>query len=338
MVVEMGRTRVTEIAARGAELRFTAGDDETSATVAAANAFLSLLDDGQRSSAMYAIDDPVRPNWSNLPAGILDFERNGARIGDMNDEQVSAIFAFLATALSAKGYKKVVDVVGADEVLSHTERAPHFAWTDENYWLAFFGTPSDSEKWGWQFGGHHLGVNVTLVDGISYMSPTFIGIEPAEYEAYDETIAPLAPELEAGLALINALNEQQRNRSMVGDRPLEVWTAAGHDGFIPALEGSCVADWSTAQRQTLADTVAMWFDILDDESRKLRVAELDEQIKDARFAWHGEIDGSGPIYYRIQAPALIIEYSTQGGVGADTGHYHSIYRDPTNEYGVSVGN
>ena len=337
MVVELGRTRVTEIAARGANLRIDAGDDGASATVTAANAFLALLNDEQRASAMYALDDPVRPNWSNLPAGILDFERNGARIGNLNDEQVSAMFAFLATALSAKGYKKVVDVVGADEVLSHTARAPHFAWTDENYWLAFFGTPSDGEKWGWQFGGHHLGVNVTLVDGISYMSPTFIGIEPAAYEAHGETIAPLAPELQAGIALISALDEQQRNRSMVGDRPIEVWTAAGHDGFIPALEGSHVADWSTVQRQMLADTAAMWFDIIDDESRKPRIAELGEHLKDARFAWHGEIDGSGPIYYRIQAPALIIEYSTQGGVGADTGHYHSIYRDPRNEYGASVG-
>ena len=176
-----------------------------------------------------------------------------------------------------------------------------------------------------------------MADGISYMSPTFIGIEPAAYEAHGETIAPLAPELQAGIALISALDEQQRNRSMVSDRPIEVWTAAGHDGFIPALEGSHVADWSAAQRQMLADTAAIWFDIIDDESRKPRIAELGEHLKDARFAWHGEIDGSGPIYYRIQAPALIIEYSTQGGVGADTGHYHSIYRDPRNEYGASVG-
>ena len=48
----------------------------------------------------------------------------------------------------------------------------------------------------------------------------------------------------------------------------------------------------------------------------------------------GDIDGSGPIYYRIQGPSLIIEFSTQGDVGSDAGHYHSVYRDPTNEYGV----
>ena len=69
------------------------------------------------AQAMHAIDDPVRPNWSNLPSGILDFDRNGVRIGDLDDRRVAAMFAFLASALSSDGYGTVVDVVGADEVL-----------------------------------------------------------------------------------------------------------------------------------------------------------------------------------------------------------------------------
>ena len=52
-----------------------------------------------------------------------------------------------------------------------------------------------------------------------------------------------------------------------------------------------------------------------------------------RFAWHGPADGSGAIYYRIQGPTLLIEFSAQGALGAAGGHYHSIYRNPTNEYG-----
>ena len=334
-IFKLTPSRVTEIAldARRADR----GEVSSYSTDAAANAFLGTLNTEQRAQAMYALDDPLRPNWSNLPAGILDFERNGIRLGELNDDQVGSAFDFLSVALSKEGYRKVVDVVGADEVLSHSERAGHFAWTDENYWLAFFGEPSITEKWGWQFGGHHLGVNVTLADGKHYFSPTFIGVEPASYIAGDRTIAPLAAELQAGIALVNSLSEDQRSRALVTDRPVEVWAGAQQDGFLPELEGSRVVDWSGEQKDILLKTIAMWTSLVDEASGTEKLSEIEADLDEIYFAWHGPFDDSGPIYYRIQGPRLLIEYSTQGGVGADTGHYHTIYRDPTNEYGVNAG-
>jgi hypothetical protein len=35
-------------------------------------------------------------------------------------------------------------------------------------------------------------------------------------------------------------------------------------------------------------------------------------------------------YFRIQGPTLVIEYAPQGSVD----HIHTIYRDPTNDYGA----
>ena len=337
-LAELTPSRVTDIARNAAKPGSArTGSEAVAASVAAADDFIGMLTDEQRAKAMYALDDARRPNWSNLPAGILDFERNGIRLGELNDEQVRAAFQFLASALSADGYRTVVDIVGADEVLSHSARAGHFAWTDENYWLAFFGAPSESEKGGWQFGGHHLGVNFTLVGGRIYMSPTFIGVEPASYKAEDSVVAPLQEKLEAGLALMNGLDDEQRAKAKVSDRPEEVWTGAGNDGLVPEIEGSRVGDWSEAQRNMLRDMIPMWVGMLDEESGRARIAEIETGLDGTYFGWHGETDGSGPIYYRIQGPALIIEYSTQSGVGADSGHYHSIYRDPTNEYGVNAG-
>ena len=37
--------------------------------------------------------------------------------------------------------------------------------------------------------------------------------------------------------------------------------------------------------------------------------------------------------HRIHGPRLISEFATQGNVGGDKSHIHSIYRDPDNEYG-----
>lgn len=291
-IAEISSSRVSDIA-RDVKVPAKANSSRgvAQASVAAANSFIDMLSDEQKSNAMYAIDDSRRPNWSNLPAGILDFERNGARLGVLSDEQVRGVFQFLAAALSADGYRTVVEVVGADEVLSHTERAGHFAWTDENYWLAFFGDPSESRKWGWQFGGHHLGVNFTLSGDRVCMSPTFAGVEPASYLSSGSIIAPLAPQLEAGIDLINALSPVERTKCMVDDRPEEVWTGAGKDGFVPELEGSRVGDWSACQQNMLRDMIPMWLGMMDDASMGARMAEIEADMDDIYFGWHGVTDG-----------------------------------------------
>lgn len=312
----------------------TSEQGDATAFVAAAQAFLGTLTAEQRAVAMLALDDPARPNWSNLPAGAI--KRNGVRIGDLNDAQSAAMHRFLSAALSADGYATVVGIVGAEAALAQTPGAARRQWSADNYWLAFFGEPSADRKWAWQFGGHHLAVNVTVVAGRSYLSPTFLGIEPASFTSDGATVAPLNAHRQAGLALINALDDQARAAAIVTNRPRELWAGAGKDGTIPPPEGAKVADWSAAQQQLLLDTVTLWVGLLDTPSSQARLAEVRADLGSTHFAWYGPIDGSGPIYYRIQGPNLILEFAIQGNLGSDGGHYHSIYRNPTNEYGSSI--
>ena len=302
--------------------------------VAAAQAFLGTLTAEQRAVALLSLDDPVRPNWSNLPAGSL--RRNGVRIGDLNDAQSAAMHQFLSMALSADGYATIVGIVGAEGALAQTPGAARRQWSADNYWLAFFGEPSADSKWGWQFGGHHLAVNVTVVAGRSYLSPTFLGIEPASFTSGGTTVAPLDAHLQAGLALINALDDQARSAATVTNRPRELWAGAGKDGTIPPLEGTQVANWSAAQQQLLLDTIMLWVGLLDAPSSQARMTEIRADLGNTYFAWHGPVDGSGSIYYRIQGPNLILEFGIQGNLGSNAGHYHSVYRNPTNEYGTEV--
>ncbi len=303
-------------------------------SVTAAQAFLGTLTAEQRAVALLALDDPARPNWSNLPAGAL--RRNGVRIGDLNDAQAAAMHQFLSMALSADGYATIVGIVGAEGALAQTPGAARRQWSADNYWLAFFGEPSAGSKWGWQFGGHHLAVNVTVVAGRSYLSPTFLGIEPASFTSGGATVAPLDAHLQAGLALINALDDQARTAATISNRPRELRAGAGKDGTIPPLEGAKVADWSAAQQQLLLDTIMLWVSLLDAPSSEARMTEIRADLASTYFAWHGPVDGRGSIYYRIQGPDLILEFGIQGNLGSDAGHYHSIYRNPTNEYGTGV--
>ena len=45
----------------------------------------------------------------------------------------------------------------------------------------------------------------------------------------------------------------------------------------------------------------------------------------------------GDFSYRLQGPSLIIEYAGQDLGGDPHDHLHSMYRDPTNEYGARLG-
>ena len=307
------------------------------ATYDAAVALRATLSQAQAAKLILPIDSPLRRNWSNLPAGITDFERNGLRLGDLQPDQLTALFFFLAAALGRHGYDTVAGVVTAEALLADSFLAGRFGWSAANYWLAFFGEPQIDGAWGWQFGGHHLAINASLDGGrVVSLSPTFIGIEPANYEFQGKRHAPLADELSDGRALMRALPADIRDQVLVDRRPGEVYTGAGRDGVVPVPAGGIVADWPDDARGMLLDIVSHWLRLQPEENALPRLAAIDATLDDTRFAWHGATEGEGDVYYRIQGPKLIIEFSSQGGVGDDGGHYHSVYRDPTNEYGGAL--
>ncbi len=308
-------------------------EQEATTAAAAANQFLATLDQAGREEALLPPDSPLKSNWSNLPAGILDFERNGARVGDMTAEQRTAMHAFLSTAMSRYGAELVEGVMAAEGILSQSPRAARFDWSSDNYWLAFFGEPSTENDWSWQFGGHHLAINVAVRDGVFSMSPTFIGIEPANFELSGSASAPLEDQVTRGVDLMRSLPESIQQASLVDSRPREVYAGAGEDGVIPPLEGSRVAEWPAAGKEQLLEIIGLWVRIMPAAAAERRLAEIGDGLDQLRFAWNGPHDGSGSIYYRVQGPELILEFSTQGSVGSDEGHYHSVYRNPANEYG-----
>ena len=260
------------------------------------------------------------------------------------------MLAFLSTAMGAEGLDTVTAVVAAELVLAESSRASRSGLSEGNYWLAFFGTPSPTEPWAWQFGGHHLAVNMSISNDRITMSPAFIGVEPAVFAAdavarafpalggerasdETETVAPFAGEIEAGLELVNSLSAAPHDAVFLSRRPSGLITGAGRDGVIPELEGSQASGWSSAQKQDLLNLVSLWVGTLPPHNAAMRMREIEARLDDTYFAWYGPINGSGAIYYRIQSPVLIIEFLTRSPIDASNGHYHSIYRDPTNEYG-----
>lgn len=307
------------------------------ATYDAAAAFRATLSRSQVAKLVLPIDSPLRRNWSNLPAGVMDFERNGLRLGDLQPDQLAALFAFLAAALGQHGYDTVADVITAEAVLADAYLARLFKWSAANYWLAFFGEPEADAAWGWQFGGHHLAINASLDGGrIVGLSPTFIGVEPANFEFQGRRHAPFADELADGRALMRSLSVNLRDQVLIDERPEEVRAGPGKDGVVPVPEGGSVADWPADARGMLLDIISHWSRLQPEENALPRLTAIEATLNDTHFAWHGAIEGDGDVYYRIQGPSLIIEFWSEDDVGDEGGHYHSVYRDPTNEYGGAL--
>ena len=334
-----GRLRVALLAAgvalwaASAAMADPSARDEIAAAAAAADRFLQTLDPAQTRAAVLPPGSSLIVNWSNLPAGMAGFERNGVRIGDLNAAQREAMYDFLAVALSRAGIELVHGVIAAEGVLADASRASRLGWHPDNYWLAFFGEPSASGDWSWQFGGHHLALNVAVTGGVMSMSPSFIGIEPAAFALDGSELAPLSDHAAGAVALLDALPAEQRDAAIVGGRPRDLYAGAGRDGVTPPTEGSRVAGWPAERQRQLLDLISLWVGVMPPAAAERRLAEIEAELPELRFAWHGPAGGSGSIYYRIQGPTLLIEFSTRGSLGAEGGHYHSIYRNPSSEYG-----
>ena len=94
------------------------------------------------------------------------------------------------------------------------------------------------------------------------------------------------------------------------------------------------------QRTLLVNVIAQWAGIENKAYAKTRMEEIEADLNDTYFAWSGPtthaVEKNGSSYYRIQGPRLVIEFSPQGVGGDPTMHVHTIYRDPTNDYGVKL--
>ena len=64
-----------------------------------------------------------------------------------------------------------------------------------------------------------------------------------------------------------------------------------------------------------------------------RMRALAAEVDDMRLAWSGPTAAGSDASYVIQGPTLIIEYAGQDLGGDPLDHLHTMYRDPTNEYG-----
>jgi hypothetical protein len=320
----------------------------------AASALLAALTAGQRERACFGFGDERR-EWSFLPAR----DRDGLPIGALDDGQRRLAHELIEAGTSIPGYTKVVSVIAMEHVLRALQPELADLFDPERYCLKVFGSPGE-RAWGWQFAGHHVSLNFTVVDG-QWVSPTpcMLGAQPASYGM----LAPLAEDEDLGYRFVNSLDAAQRHAAIIHHRPPPDFAARmvprigeverpdavffpepdyviGEDerdilSYVRSgpkgVLGSALGE---RQLDELSELVGAFARRLPDEVAGAQMHDLERAGLDLLvFAWAGSTEPGYRHYFRIQGPTLLIEHDNTQGNG---NHIHSAWRNPADDFGDDV--
>ncbi len=135
----------------------------------------SRPDSGRR--ATFGFDDQERFTWYYIPIA-----RKGLTLKEMTPAQRQKAEVLLQTVASAKGVAQVHHIQNdLEPVLKSMEPANNPNNRDPGlYYFSVFGSPGDKSPWGWRMEGHHVSLNITVVNGVmTAWTPDFRGSNPA---------------------------------------------------------------------------------------------------------------------------------------------------------------
>ena len=307
-------------------------DDQSHQVVAAANALMDVLNDDEKSKCLFKFNDEAqRLRWSNLPTGI--FERKGLRMGDLKPEQRDAVMAVLKATLSPSGYQQILDNVAAEETLNQGGRRGRLAFGKDEFYFSILGTPSTTEPWMWQFGGHHLAINATIVRDQITLGPSLTGGQPMHCTSDGRKISQMEAEISTAFELVNSLDESQKKKAILGDRFTDMLLGPGKDDVIPAAEGISAKELTEAQTGILKRLIKERIGLLNAEDFESKMKSIESEMENVHFSWRGSTKPGSAAYYRVQGLTFFLEFAPQQMGDAPMEHIHAMYREFRNDYG-----
>lgn len=301
-----------------------------------AAAFLETLDSSLKQKATFPFDHSERFNWHFIPR-----DRKGVNFHDLNDRQTQAGLELLKASLGSQGHQKTHAIIELENVLRIIEnRPPNDTYRDpENYYFSLFGTPNASGEWGWRFEGHHISLNFSSKRGtVVSATPSFFGSNPGIVQVdLHRGRQVLQQETNQGFALLESLTESQRTIAIYTDKaPYDILTANDRKASLQQPEGLSYQQLTPSQQKMLEELVGIYLNNYTDEVRDRLWEKFKEAgLENTHFAWAGStVNAIGePHYYRIQNPALLIEYDN---VQNNANHVHTVVRDLNNDFGEDL--
>src|SRR5216684_3066656 len=297
----------------------------------AAQHFLASLTPEQRAKATFAFQEDKRLNWHYIPK-----ERKGIPFLEMTMAQKALAHALLSAGLSQQGYIKAVTIMSLDDVLRVMENDDGNRRNPEKYYFTVFGEPSDTGTWGFRVEGHHLSQNFTVVNGKVADTPSFFGANPAEVrEGPRKGLRTLAAEEDLGRDLMESLTPEEKKVAIVTpDAYKDILTVASRKAALEGQpSGLSAAKMTKKQFDLLQTLLSSYASNMPEQLAQARMDQVKKAGTNMFFAWAGVEQRGRPHYYRIQAPAFLIEYdNTQNNAN----HIHSVWRDFNGDFGLDL--
>ena len=307
----------------------------------AASRFAKSLDAPQHAQVSIDFGKEKRLAWHYFPSSMMESRggRRGLAIKEMSAAQRALAHGLLNTALSHRGYFQAMTIMALEAILHDLENG-NPARDPAMYHVAIYGKPSADKTWGWSVEGHHLSVNVTLVDGQRFCTtPSFFGSNPAIVrEGPFKGLDTLKEEQELARRLVRSLTPEQKKLAVIAEKaPRDIITAADREvkkeRFQPS-QGIPFGKLDDEQQKTLLTLV----DTFTAKYRPEILEQIDKRtpiVKEAGmfFAWAGGVEPGDGHYYRIQTPDFLFEYDNAQG---NANHIHTVWRQFDGDFGVDL--
>ncbi len=295
----------------------------------AAQQFLAVLPREQQAKAQFDFTHPERENWHFVPR-----ERQGLPFKELSPAAHHLAIALLASGLSHRGLMKATTIMSLEQVLRDLEQGSGPVRDPTLYYLTVFGPPGPTNTWGWRVEGHHLSINVTIVQGrLVNATPSFFGSNPAEVrQGPRQGLRVLAAEEDLGFALLRSLDPAQRTVAIIQTKaPADIITGAERQITPNAPTGLAFARLHPPQQQLLRRLVEEYVHRSRPEVAAADLARIETAGWPAvHFAWAGSQEPGEGHYYRVQGPTFLLEFdNTQNRAN----HIHTVWRDFKGDFG-----
>jgi hypothetical protein len=258
---------------------------------------------------------------------------------DLSPTQRDAALAMIAASLSEAGFESMRNCMRLNHTIGEITGAEdeYGEWV---YFLSLFGTPSETEPWGWQLDGHHVNLHCFILGDQLTFTPAFLGSEPVvATSGIWDGVTVMQEEQDTALKFMLALDPKQQSKATVSKETHGAFAGAFRDNFELKSEGLRADALSNAEQSMLWEVVRTYVGRIRDGHSDVTMDEVRSHMAGTYFAWMGECTEDAVFYYRVHSPVILIEFDHQGGVAFDNkvasrNHIHTLVRTPNgNDYG-----
>lgn len=281
---------------------------------------------------LFEFDHPKRTEVDFLP--LASHSNIGVTVGLMRANHIEATHQLLREVLSDTGYLRTQTIQSLEGVLRHSVPNQYtMGRLPDAYQIQFFGDPRDEKPYAMKYEGHHISLNVTVVDDAVRGTPLFLGSNPAFVQTGTKRgLIALAPQEDLARELLASLNKTQSAQAVLTSDVYEIPRKVMND--IESPKGLSAADMTKAQQDLLLRLIESYAGTMRPEIAEEEMSRIESSgIENLHFLWSNENDTGKRAYYRVQGPSVLIEFQR-----VEDNHIHSLWRDPKTDFGKDLLN